>query len=573
MPNLRKRVEAIVKVALDKVVGGGGDGEAARTLVTPATGAKFGDYQCNAAMPLAKTLGKKPRDIANDLVEAIGEQAMFEEVSIAGPGFINFRLSAKTVGEAMGEAMADERLGVPPVEKPERIVLDFSSPNVAKPMHVGHLRGTCIGDCIQRMLRFVGHDVISDNHIGDWGTQFGIILHQLELIDNRIGSIEDVAKLYADGSALKDADGEFAEKCRAAIAELQSGDLCRTRIWGHLVAASKQEFMDLYDRLDVHFDEWLGESFFNRMLGKVVSDLETKGLAEVSDGALVVFSREQPDRPPCIIRKTDGAFLYATTDLAAIKHRVDQWRADRIIYTTDGGQQLHFKQVFEVARLWGYDKVSLEHVWFGVVLGAGGKRLRTKSGKPPPLTDLLDESIARARKVVDKISGHLSGEQRQNIAEVVGIAALKYFELGNNRTSDYVFDWDKVMSLDGNSAPYMLYAYARNQGIFAKGEVDPAELAALSGPFELTDPHELTLAKAVLRLPEAIDSALAELRPNMLTAYLYDLAIAYSRFFTNCPVLKSDEPVRTNRLRLCDATAKTLKLGLQLLGIETLDRM
>ena len=570
MPNLRKQVESIVKVALAKVVG---DGEAARTLVTPATGARFGDYQCNAAMPLAKTLGKKPRDIATDLVEAIGEQAMFEDVSIAGPGFINFRLSAKTVGEAMGEVMADDRLGVPPVKKPERIVLDFSSPNVAKPMHVGHLRGTCIGDCIQRMLRFVGHEVISDNHIGDWGTQFGIILHQLELIDNRIGSIEEVAKLYADGSALKDADGEFADKCRAAIAELQNGDLGRTRIWGHLVAASKQEFMDLYDRLGVNFDEWLGESFFNRMLSDVVADLEAKHLAEESDGAMVVFSREQPDRPPCIIRKTDGAFLYATTDLAAIKHRVDQWRADRIIYTTDGGQQLHFKQVFEVARLWGYDKVSLEHVWFGVVLGDGGKRLRTKSGKPPALTDLLDESISRARKVVDQVSGHLGEDQRQNIAEVVGIAALKYFELGNNRTSDYVFDWNKVMSLDGNSAPYMLYAYARNQSIFAKGEVDASELAALSGPFELTDPHELALAKAVLRLPEAIDSALAELRPNMLTAYLYDLAIAYSRFFTNCPVLKSDEPVRTNRLRLCDATARTLKLGLHLLGIETLDRM
>lgn len=630
-------------------------------MVRPSQDARFGDYQANCAMPLAKQLGRPPRDVAAEIAGRMAVADLFHEPEIAGPGFINFRVRDDVLANVLARALADERLDVAPHSSPRTYVVDFSAPNVAKPMHVGHVRSTVIGDSICRTLRFLGHRVTSDNHLGDWGTQFGMILYGyrhfldaaayakspvdelarvyrivrqlvdyhegreslaknlLQLADReqeiaaaataaaptdaaaakkaekhrrrleasleeaRLGCVELEAKLAAVeadpqlNAWLKDHPG-IAQAVLDETARLHADDAENLRLWREFMPACLEALEEIYRRLGVTFDVTLGESFYHHQLGDVVRDLEAKGLARESDGALCVFLEGTP--APMIVRKKDGAYLYATTDLATIKYRADTWSPDAILYVVDHRQSLHFDQLFATARLWGYENIDFRHVSFGTVLGEDGRPFKTRSGDTVGLSGLLDEAVARAQRIVSdsddaKPDGpELSAADRQRIAEAVGIAALKYADLSQNRTSDYVFSYDKMLAMNGNTATYMQYAYARVRSIFRRGQVDVDLLRAGSATIDLGTPAEQALARQLVRFSEALDMAVADFRPNQLTNYLFDLANSYSTFFEQCPVLKAATPeLRTSRLVLCDLTARTLKQGLELLGIPVIEKM
>jgi arginyl-tRNA synthetase len=576
-------------------------------LLRPAQDARFGDYQANCAMPLAKVLGKKPHEVAQTIVERLDRGDMLEAPEIAGPGFINLRLRADWLAKHLQNIARDERLGVEPARAVRTFVLDYSSPNVAKPMHVGHLRSTIIGDALARLLRFLGHRVISDNHLGDWGTQFGMLLsgykhHRDEtalardpvqemvrlylLVRNAIRAAEEVedepagAKKY-DAQELARSQQVLAA-VRGETAKLHAGDAENLALWQKFMPWSDEEIKSIYYRLDVHFDHTHGESFYQPMLADVVRDLLEKGIACPSQGAVAVFFGEK--ETPALVRKSDGAYTYTTSDLATIRYRMEQWHPDAILYVVGTPQALHFRNLFAIARRWGYDKVELEHINFGSVQAASGKVMATREGGAPLLEELLDaavraaaevyqanrqESLARGEEVVE-----LSPEDLRQVHEVVGIGAVKYADLSQNRTSDYVFDPKKMTAMDGNTATYMQYAYVRNRGIFRKGEVDVAPLRTDPPLPQLATPYERALAVQLLRFPEALESAAADYRPNLITSYLWDLAKAYSGFFVNCPVLKAETPeLRRGRLLLCDLTARVIQRGLDLLGIRTIERM
>ena len=551
------------------------DAQGMARLVRPAQDPKFGDYQANCAMSLGKALGKKPRDMAAELVARLDVSDIAEPPEIAGPGFINLRLRPEWVQRVLGEVHQDERLGIAPSEPAETIVIDFSSPNVAKPMHVGHIRSTIIGDALCRLLRFVGHHVISDNHLGDWGTQFGTTLVGYRTWGDedalRQHPVDELVRLYTKTVAAAKDDPSVADAARAELVKLHAGDAENLALWKRFMEHSLADMKRIYGRLGVTFDHMLGESFYHEMSPDVVDELCRKGIARQSEGAICIFYPND-ELPPFMIRKRDGAFLYQTTDLAAIKYRCTQWRPDRILYVTDDRQKLHFRQLFAAARWWGYTPV-LEHVYFGKILGDDGKPFRTRSGDMIRLEDLLDEGIDRARQVVCQNSAHLPESQQQEIAAAVGTGAIKYADLSQNRTTDYVFSWDKMLALTGNTAPYMQYAYARVRSIFRQGGVEPEALRQQDVTFRVEHPMELDLAKQVLRFAESLEIAAAEYKPNRITMYVYDLAQAYSRFYENCPVLKADEPTRTSRLALCDLCARTIKQALALLGIDTIEQM
>ncbi len=634
-------------------------------LVKPAQDPKFGDYQANCAMPLAKRLGANPRELAAKIVAALDIADVCDVPEIAGPGFINLRLRPDFLEREANRVCSDERLGVPAATNPKRIVVDFSAPNVAKPMHVGHLRSTVIGDALYRILGFLGHHVVGDNHVGDWGTQFGMIIfgykHFLDQAAFARNSVAELARLYrlvnqlsdyhdlrealpaqraeqarrrdqlqaaeaapppadkpaldarkkelkrlhADLAALAEeitaaerklaaveadaalaavaaAHPTIASAAREETARLHAGDPGNLALWRQFIAPCLAAIQTMYDRLEIHFDMTQGESFYQPFLAEVVAELSNRGIARESDGAVCVFVPGAT--APFIIRKSDGAFTYATTDLATIAWRVRELRADTILYVVDARQADHFKLLFATAELWGYRDVELRHISFGTILGDDKRPFKTRSGDVVGLESLLDQAVVEARRVVDDGASEDTGESgtafdaasRDRIAEVVGLGAVKYADLSQNRESDYVFSWEKMLAKTGDTATYMQYACARVGGIFRKAGVERGDVRRQAGAIRLTNPPERELARQLLRYSEALEQAAAEYRPNFLTQYLFDTANCFSRFFESreCAVLKAEtEDLRTSRLLLCDLTARILSHGLSLLGIHTLDRM
>jgi arginyl-tRNA synthetase len=560
------------------------------TQVRSSQDPKFGDYQANCAMPLGKKLGKPPREIATEILKRLEIGDLCEAPEIAGPGFINLKLRSDFLARQAAAALGDARLGVPKIETPRTYIVDYSAPNVAKPMHVGHIRSTVIGDCLYRTLKFLGHHTIGDNHLGDWGTQFGMIMYGYKSAEIReqvkqSGAAEKLGEfgaLYAYVNRMGDENPKIREAALAETAKLHSGDAENLKLWKEILQQCDEVIVRTYRRLNVQFDEQLGESFYHDRLAPVVGDLEKKGIARESEGAIGVFLKDEA--PPFLIRKQDGAFLYATTDLATIQYRMERWHPNAILYVVDHRQSFHFEQLFATARLWHPDwaGVELRHVSFGTVLGNDGKPFKTRSGDILGLESLLDEGVSRALAIVSKNDDEkpngpeLSEAERKKIAEAVGIGALKYADLSQNRTSDYVFDYDKMLAMNGNTATYMQYAHARIRGIFIKGQKQLGDTKSGGAPaaITITDPAERGLAVAALQLSEAIDLVLADYRPNQLTNYLFELANRFSTFYENCPVLKAETPeLLHSRLALCDLTAKVLRQGLELLGIEVVERM
>jgi len=595
MKPVKDELEERISVAMQKCAPDEGSYPA---MVTPATDPKFGDYQANGVMALAKKLKANPHKLAQEVVRNLDVNDICQPPEIAGPGFINLRLKPEFVADRLLNINNDpeNRLGIYKTHEPKTIIVDFSCPNIAKQMHVGHLRSTIIGDCICRMLEFLGHKVIRQNHIGDWGTHFGMLIayhrRQINNIEAAVtdstdgfSPIRDLEELYKKANELYDSDKSFAEEARQCVVKLQSGDPMMLSFWERIVERSRNEIYPIYEKINVTLkrEDEKGESFYRDMLSDVVAELKKKNLAQNSEGAICVFPpgfRNKEGQPlPFIIQKSDGAYLYATTDLAALRYRVEQLKANAIIYVTDARQKLHFEMLFTTARLakWVGDDFELTHVMFGSVLGEDSRPLKTRSGENVKLKDLLDEAVARAQKIVEEKNPELSPEKKAEIAKAVGIGAVKYADYSNNRTSDYVFSFDKMLSMEGNTAPYMQYAYARIKSIDRKAqtkEVDiETELSNLRR-LSLTEPAELDLAKHLIRYSEATYAAVDDYRPNYLTAYLYELAQKFSVFYTNCPVLDAGLDKRPTRLLLCDLTARTIKHGLsELLGIEVVEQM
>ena len=580
-------LEARVSEALAAVGGAASPG-----IVKQTQDGRFGDYQANGVMGLAKRLKRKPRELAQAVVEQLEVGDMCEEPAIAGPGFINFRLRADWLAGRLAEAIADEeRLGIDPQEEGPMTVVDFSGPNIAKQMHVGHLRSTIIGDVIARVLAFWYADsgkVIRQNHVGDWGTQFGMLTCYLdykaehgEADEAGEYAIDDVEQFYREAKQLYDNDASFAERARQYVVKLQSGEPAVLGNWARIKEQSLAHSQEVYDQLGVGLgqEDVRGESFYNEQLGGVIADLAHMKQLEESEGAQCVFMEgfktKEGEPLPLIVRKSDGAYLYATTDLAAIRYRVDELGAARIIYVTDSRQKLHFDMVFGCARQagWAGEAVQLEHVPFGSVLGPDCRPLKTREGENIKLKDLLSEAESRALQIVQDKNPDLSDEQKRRIARAVGIGAVKYADLSSNLVADYVFDWDKMLAMEGNTAPYMQYAYARVQSIFRKGGIDPAALLGGEASLLLEASEEYELAKRLLRYSETVESVARDLRPHLLTSYLFELAQAFSSFYTNCPVLKATGDTRATRLLLCYQTARTLRHGLGMLGIETIEQM
>jgi arginyl-tRNA synthetase len=542
--------------------------------VVPATDARFGDYQTNAALILGKQRGENPRTLAQKIIEHLDIAEWYERPTIAGAGFINFALKPQAVATQAARLLQDDRLGVPLAEAPRRIVIDFGSPNVAKPMHVGHIRSTVLGDALARIAKFLGHEVIRDNHIGDWGTQFGMVIYGWKNLLDRAAlardPIAELVRIYKTANELTKTDPAVRDECRNELVRLQAGDEENLRIWNECVALSMKEFEAAYEILDIHYDIQRGESFYNDRLPGVVDRLLESGLAEISEGAVCVFFRDIPElaERPCIIRKSDGGFNYATTDVATVDYRVRDLRADTVWIVTGAPQQLHFKQIFEIARREGYT-ADFRHITHGSILGENRKLMKTRSGDNVPLRELLEEAILRAQKIVEQKNPELGAAERDQIAKTIGIAAVKYADLSQYRMTDYSFSWDRMLSLQGNTAPYLQNAYVRIRSIFRKAGkefVGPNELI-------LTEPAELALGKRLTQFAETVPQVLNDFRPNLLANYLFELANAFHAFYEACPVLKADEPARATRLALCELTARVLRRGLHLLGIQVPEKM
>jgi arginyl-tRNA synthetase len=548
-------------------------------LIRPTQDPRFGDFQANVAMSLAKRLGRKPREVAEAIVASLDLAGLAARPEIAGPGFINVRTDDGLLARLVEEASADRtRLGVPPVADSATVVVDYSGPNVAKEMHVGHLRSTVIGDALARVLAFQGHRVIRQNHVGDWGTQFGLLIEHL-LEEQARGRVPrtGLTEQYRAASARDAAEPAFAERARRRVVALQSGDPETRAAWKRLVDASAEEFDGVYHRLGVQLGlgDIRGESAYNDRLPAVIADLRARGLARESEGALCVFldgfKTKDGDPLPLIVQKSDGGYLYATTDLAALRYRVVELGARRLVYVTDARQRQHFEMVFAAARAagWVRDDVRLDHVVFGSVLGEDGRPFKTRSGDTVRLVELLDEAEERALAIVGEKNPELSPDERARVARAVGIGAIKYADLASDRVKDYVFSWTRMLAMDGNTAPYLQYAYARIRSIFRKAGVDSAPAAAVA----LAAPQERSLALALLGFEGVVDAVARTLEPHRLCTYLYEVATTFSTFYEACPVLQADAATRDGRLILCDVTARTLATGLDLLGIETIDRM
>jgi arginyl-tRNA synthetase len=539
--------------------------------IAPTTDPRHGDYQTNAAMVLGKKLKKNPRNLAGLIVVNISMNDVGTPPEVAGPGFINFRLSPEFLAHRLHELALDQRLGVVRTGKPKTVVIDFSSPNIAKPMHVGHIRSTILGDALAKVARFLGHNVITDNHIGDWGTQFGKVIYGWKhlLVPENLDSdpVAELVRIYREADTAAKKDSGILEECRRELVKLQQGDDENRQIWQRCVDLSIEEFSKVYDLLGVRFDCQLGESFYNPELPRIVRELQERGLAEISDGAVVVWDRALSE-DPFIIRKSDGGYGYATTDIATMEYRLNRWRAEAIWYVVGAPQQLHFQQLFSLARRMGYD-VDLQHIAFGSILGEDRKLMRTRSGESVPLRALLDEAVSRAAAIVTEKNPKLSEQDRLAIGRIVGIGAVKYAELSQHRMTDYIFSWGKMLSLQGNTAPYLQNAYVRCRSIFRKL---PAPFSAASSLL-LREKAELDLAKKILLFPDVVPAILDGFKPNILATYLYELAAEFHGFYESCPVLSAEPMVRETRLVLCDVFSRLLQTGLDLLGIQVPEKM
>ncbi|PYL08544.1 MAG: arginine--tRNA ligase [Verrucomicrobia bacterium] len=552
--------------------------------LTQATDPRFGDYQTNVALVLGKQRGENPPALAEKILSHLDVDDVCELPAVAGAGFINFTLRPDAIEKKTREVLRDNRLGVPETASSQRIVIDFGSPNVAKPMHVGHIRSTVLGDALARIAQFLGHEVIRDNHIGDWGTQFGMVIYGWKnLLDRQAlqrNPLAEIVRIYKETNARAASDPEVREACRQELVKLQAGDKENIDIWNECVALSMQDFEHVYKLLGIHYDLQCGESFYHDRLPGVVDCLLKAGIAEISEGAVVVFFRDNPELAdkPLIIRKRDGGFNYATTDIATVDYRVNELKADAVWYVVGAPQTLHFKQIFDVARREGYT-ADLRHIIFGSVLGEDRKLMKTRSGENVPLRELLEEACKRARKIVEEKNPNLSEEEKTDIAEKIGIGAVKYADLSQYRMTDYIFSWEKMLALHGNTAPYLQNAYVRIRSIFRKaGESwhrHPAdeEIGWKPMPLCLAELPEIDLAKRLCQFAEFVPHALNGFRPNILTNYLFELANSFHAFYEACPVLKSEEPRRSSRLALCDLTAQVLQRGLGLLGIKVPEKM
>lgn len=567
---IEQRLQAAVKTVLP-------DADTAAVLVRPCPDPRFGDYQTNALMGLARARKLNPRQLAADVLARLDVADCCEPPEVAGAGFLNFRVQTAALARALQAAARGEHLFFPPAAAPRTVVVDFSSPNVAKSMHVGHIRSTILGDSLARVLRLLGHRVITDNHLGDWGTQFGMLLtawkRDLNAAALQTDAIAEMERLYKQAAAECKTSPAALEAARRELVRLQAGDAENLAIWRRMIALSRAQFDIIYQRLGVRFDHTLGESFYHPRLQPLVQELCDRGLARESEGARVVFFDDLPalQAHPALIQKRDGAFNYTTTDLATLAYRLETWQPDEIIYVTDARQQLHFQQLFAAFRRWRPEAaVRLAHVWFGSILGEDNKPFKTRSGETVKLADLLDEAEERAYRAVSEKNPALAEADRREVARVVGLGALKYADLLPNRQSDYVFSWDKMLALNGNTAPYLQYACARIRSIFRKGDVG-GDLAPAA--LELGAPEELALARHLLNFGLVLAAVAEEYRPNFLCNYLYELAGRFTAFYEHCPVLKSDPGPRASRLVLCDLTARVLQQGLAVLGIETLEQM
>jgi len=570
------------------------DADVAAVLVRPCPDPKFGDYQSNALMSLAKARKMNPRQLATDVLAKLDVADVCDKVEIAGAGFLNFRLKAAALAQTLQTAARGEHLFFDKAANPKTIMIDFSSPNVAKPMHVGHIRSTGIGDSLQRSCRLLGHHVISDNHIGDWGTQFGMLLlgwkQRLDRAALERDAIAELERLYKLIASECEANPARREEAKQELVKLQAGDPENVAIWQDMIRLSEKQFDEIYSRLGVKFDHTLGESFYNPQLASVVADLLTRGIARESEGAVAVFSdgtlppkedpflvhREGEWAPdPALIRKSDGGFNYMTTDLATLDYRIKTWKPQEIAYVVDDRQSMHFKKLFLTFARWQTEaasRVNFIHVGFGKIMGEDGKPFKTRSGDTVKLNDLLDEAEERALKIVAEKNPDLPEELQREIARSVGIGAVKYADLLPNRQTDYVFSWEKMLALQGNTAPYLLYAYARIRSIFRKGQ-ETLNIERRKSNIEFIEPEEIALAKHLLNFGLTLEAVVVDFRPNFLCNYLYELAAKFTGFYEKCPVLKSEGVTRESRLILCDLTAKVLKQGLNALGIETLEQM
>ncbi|EKO3931420.1 arginine--tRNA ligase [Vibrio fluvialis] len=576
--NIQALINDKVSQALEAAGAPAGSPAAVRQSAKP----QFGDYQANGVMGVAKQLGTNPREFAQKVIDVLDLDGIASKTEIAGPGFINIFLSEEFLAKQADAALADERLSVAQ-EAQQTIVADYSAPNVAKEMHVGHLRSTIIGDAVVRTLEFLGHKVIRANHIGDWGTQFGMLIANLERVQQESGEVSmelsDLEAFYRESKKLYDEDAEFAERARNYVVKLQGGDAFCLDMWKKLVDVTMIQNQRNYDRLNVSLtrDDVMGESMYNDMLPGIVADLKEKGLAQEDDGAQVVFLEEfkNKDGEPMgvIIQKRDGGFLYTTTDIACAKYRYETLGADRVLYFIDSRQHQHLMQAWTIVRKAGYvpEEVTLEHHAFGMMLGKDGRPFKTRAGGTVRLADLLDEAEERAKALIESKNPDLDADEKAEIATTVAMAAVKYADLSKHRTTDYVFDWDNMLAFEGNTAPYMQYAYTRVASIFAKAGVSPDNL---TGDIKITEEKEKALIAKLLQFEEAVQSVSREGQPHILCSYLFELAGQFSSFYEACPILiAEDESVKQSRLKLAALTAKTIKQGLSLLGINTLERM
>ena len=583
MPSVRKELESRISAVLADMLSGH-DAEP-DPMLKPTQDPKFGDYQSNSAMILAKRLKRNPRELAAKIISHLDLTDIADSVEIAGPGFINIKLSNKWLADQLDAAAPDQRLGIAKIEQPQTVVVDYSAPNLAKEMHVGHLRSTIIGDAVVRALEFCGHQVIRHNHMGDWGTQFGMLIAHLEDVasegkSTQSNELADLENFYRQAKLRFDEEEGFADRARDYVVRLQSGDAHCLGLWQQFISISISHSEDVYRLLNVTLREKdiRPESAYNDELPDIVAALDDKNLLEHSDGARVVFLEEMRDRNDqpmaVIIQKSDGGYLYATTDLAAARHRAQDLHADRILYFIDDRQKLHMRQVFAISRRADFvsDNCSLEHHPFGKMLGDDGKPFKTRAGGTIKLTDLLNEAIERATRLLAARDSTLSEKEISEIARKVGIGAIKYADLSKNRTSDYVFSWEQMLSFEGNTAPYLQYAYTRIRSIFRRGEIDPE---GETGPTQIEAPEERALAIKLLRFNEALDSVTHDAYPHLMCTYLFELAGQFMRFYEHCPVLQESvtKAQRDSRLRLCQLCARTLERGLDMLGIEVMERM
>jgi len=542
--------------------------------LTQAADPHFGDYQTNVALVLGKRRSENPRNVAEKILKRLDVADLSEAPTVAGAGFINFKLRSDAIAKETGELFVDDRLGVAESTSPKKIVIDFGSPNVAKPMHVGHIRSTALGDALARIATFLGHDVIRDNHIGDWGTQFGMVIWGWKNLLDRDALQRDplgeIVRIYKETNARSTGDPSVREACRQELVKLQSGDKENVDIWNECVALSMQDFEHVYELLDIHYDIQCGESFYKDRLPGVVDRLLKSKIAEVSEGAVVVFFRDNPElaHKPCIIRKRDGGFNYATSDIATVEYRIDELNRDTLWYVVGAPQTLHFKEIFEIARREGRN-AEFRHISFGNVLGEDGKLMKTRSGENVPLGQLLEEACTRARRIIEEKNPDLTEEEKTDIARTIGIGAVKYADLVQYRMTDYVFSWNKMLALQGNTAPYLQNAYVRICSIFRKA----GERAPKIDNFTLKEPAEIILAKRLCKFAEIVPQVLNDFRPNILANYLFQLANGFHAFYEACPVLKSEEPLRSSRVALCDLAGRVVQRGLDLLGIKVPEKM